>query len=164
MAEKTDITFKICNVRVNVRAVAVIVNNGSILFQKRENDPVWALPGGKVAILEKGEQTIQRELEEEIGEKVEVSSLFDVKENFFEYNDEKYHEYMFMYLASLKKDSKLKDSKFFDGIEKQKHLKYAWLNSEELNPDNIVPVEIVDMLKNIIENNQKDVVESRIRR
>ena len=105
--------------------MAVIVNNGSILFQKRENDPVWALPGGKVAILEKGEQTIQRELEEEIGEKVEVSSLFDVKENFFEYNDEKYHEYMFMYLASLKKDSKLKDSKFFDGIEKQKHLKYA---------------------------------------
>lgn len=62
---------------------------------------------------------------------------------------------MFMYLASLKKDSKLKDSKFFDGIEKQKHLKYAWLNSEELNPDNIVPVEIVDMLKNIIENNQR---------
>ncbi len=164
MAEKTDITFKICNVRVNVRAVAIIVNNGAILFQKRETDPVWALPGGKVAILEKGEETINRELEEEIGEKVEVSNLFDVKENFFEYNNEKFHEYMFMYLAKLKNDSKLKNSKYFDGVEKQKHLKYAWFNSNELNSNNIVPVEIIDILKNIIENEQENMIESRIRR
>ena len=36
MAEPTDITFKICNVRVNCRAVAIILNEGNILFQKRK--------------------------------------------------------------------------------------------------------------------------------
>ena len=36
MAEPTDITFKICNVRVNCRAVAIILNEGNILFKKRK--------------------------------------------------------------------------------------------------------------------------------
>ena len=39
MAEPTDITFKICNVRVNCRAVAIILNEGNILFQKRISEP-----------------------------------------------------------------------------------------------------------------------------
>ena len=164
MAEPTDITFKICDVRVNVRAVAIIVNNGCILFQKRETDPVWALPGGKVAIMEKGCETINRELEEEIGEQVEVLSLLDVKENFFEFNGEKFHEYMFMYLTNLKSDSKLKDNKFFDGVETNKHLKYAWFNSNELDNAHIVPIEIIDMLKGIVENEQEKVVKSKVRR
>lgn len=43
MAEPTDIT----NVRVNCRAVAIILNEGNILFKKRETDPAWALPRGK---------------------------------------------------------------------------------------------------------------------
>lgn len=164
MAEPTDITFKICDVRVNCRAVAIILNGGNILFQKRETDLVWALPGGKIAILEKGKDTINRELNEEIGEFVEVSNLYDVKENFFEYNQEKFHEYMFLYLARLKENSSLRNEKFFDGVEKKKHLKFAWFNKEELDEYNIVPIEIKDTLKEIIDTNEKDVVKFKVRR
>lgn len=134
MAEPTDITFKICNVRVNCRAVAIILNEGNILFQKRETDPVWALPGGKIAVLEKGKDTINRELNEEIGEPVEVSNLYDVEENFF------------------------------DGVEKKKHLKFAWFNKEELDIYNVVPIEIKAALKEIIDANEQNVVKSKIRR
>lgn len=105
MAEPTDITFKICNVRVNCRAVAIILNDGNILFQKRETDPVWALPGEKIAVLEKGKDTINRELNEEIGEPVEGSNLY-----------------------------------------------------------NVVPIEIKDALKEIIDANEQNVVKSKIRR
>ena len=164
MAEPTDITFKICNVRVNCRAVAIILNEGNILFQKRETDPVWALPGGKIAVLEKGQDTINRELNEEIGEPVEVSNLYDVEENFFEYNGEQFHEYMFLYLAKLKEYSNLKNEKFFDGVEKKKHLKFAWFNKEELDKYNVVPIEIKDTLKEIIDTNKQNMVKSRIRR
>ena len=164
MAQPTDITFKICNVRVNCRAVAIILNKGNILFQKRETDPVWALPGGKIAVLEKGKDTINRELNEEIGEPVEVSNLYNVEENFFEYKGEQFHEYMFLYLAKLKENSDLKYEKFFDGVEKQKHLKFAWFNKDELDEYDIVPVEIKDTLKEIIHTNEQNVVKSRIRR
>lgn len=164
MAKPTDITFKICNVRVNCRAVAIILNEGNILFQKRETDPVWALPGGKIAVLEKGKDTINRELNEEIGEPVEVSNFYDVEENFFEYNGEQFHEYMFLYLAKLKEYSNLKNEKFFDGVEKKKHLKFAWFNKEELDIYNVVPIEIKDALKEIIDANEQSVVKSKIRR
>ena len=153
MAEKTDITFEICDVIVNVRAVAIIINGGCVLFQKKQKDLVWALPGGKIAIMEKGNETIKRELKEEIGEEVEVSELFDVRENFFTYNNKKFHEYMFLYFANLKSDSKLKYHKFFDGVEVNKHLKFAWFNSEELEKYDVVPIDIIDMLRDIIEKN-----------
>ena len=162
--EKTDITFKICDVRVNCRAVAVIIDNDSILFQKRNTDSAWALPGGKIAILEKGIDTINREMKEEIGEEIEISELYDVEENFFEYNEEKYHEYMFIYLAKLKDDSRINDNKFFDGIETNKHLQFAWFNREDLEKYNIVPFEIIEVLKNIVDNNSNNIVKSRLRR
>ena len=164
MAEPTDITFKICNVRVNCRAAAIIVSEGNILFQKREKDLVWALPGGKIGVLEKGKDTIKRELKEEIGELVEVSKLYDVLENFFVYNDEKFHEYVFLYLANLNDDSKLKSIKFFNGVEEHKHLKFAWFNENELDEYNVVPTEIKENLKEIIEINSQDVIKSKMRR
>lgn len=164
MAEKTDITFEICDVIVNVRAVAIIINNGCVLFQKKENDLVWALPGGKIAIMEKGNETIKRELREEIGEEVEVSELFDVRENFFTYNNKGFHEYMFLYFAKLKNDSKLKNNKFFDGVEVNKHLKFVWLNSKELEEYNVVPVDIIGMLRDIIGEKNGKLGMSRVRR
>lgn len=164
MAEATDISFKICNVKVNCRAVAIIISEGNILFQKRENDSVWALPGGKIAILEKGKDTIKRELKEEIGELVEVSKLYDVLENFFEYNGERFHEYMFLYFVNFINDSKIKNIKFFDGVEEKKHLKFAWFNEKELDKYNIVPTEMKAKLKEIIEINSQDMVKSKMRR
>lgn len=59
MAEPTDITFKICNVRVNCRAVSIILNERNILFKKRETDPAWALPRGKIRVGEKSEDTLK---------------------------------------------------------------------------------------------------------
>ncbi len=57
---------------------------------------------------------------------------------------------MFLYLVKLKEYSNLKYENFFDGVEKKKHLKFAWFNKEELDNYNIVPVEIKDTLKEII--------------
>ena len=58
----------------------------------------------------------------------------------------------------------LKKEKFFDGVEKKKHLKFAWLNKEELDIYNVVPIEIKDALKEIIDANEQSVVKSKIRR
>lgn len=49
-------------------------------------------------------------------------------------------------------------------MKKKKHLKFAWFNKEELDEYNIVPIEIKDTLKEIIDTNEKDVVKFKVRR
>ena len=155
MAEPTDITFKVGEVRVNCRAAAVIVHDGQILFQKREQDSVWALPGGKIAILEKGKDTIKREMSQEIGEDVEVSKSYGVIENFFEFNGEHFHEFLMCHSASLPADSKFYEKKFFPGIEEEKHLQFAWFDAKELDEYSIAPPQMKPFLKKVIASKQK---------
>lgn len=71
---------------------------------------------------------------------------------------------MFIYLAKLKENSNLISKKFFEGIEKQKHLKFAWVSKEELDEYEIVPVEIKDILKKIVDTNEHNMIKSKVRR
>ena len=64
-----DIRLMIGDVKFSARAVAVIQKKGKILFQKRQNDEFWALPGEAIATLERGKDAVTREIYEETGEK-----------------------------------------------------------------------------------------------
>ena len=48
--KEKDINVKIQDVLLNVRAVAIIVHDNKVLFQKRKQDEFWALPGGKIRV------------------------------------------------------------------------------------------------------------------
>ena len=161
MAEKTDLQYEICGVIVNCRAVAIIMNDNKILFQKRKQDEFWALPGGKIAVLERGKETVKRELSEEIGVNVEVGELLDVKENFFKFKDKKFHEFIFMYLTSLNDNMKLERKIEFNGVEEQKNLVFKWFDKEEINENNIRPVFLNEILIEIME--EKNQIKKRVR-
>lgn len=62
-----DISTKFSTTRFNVRAAALVSDTTSnILVQRKvESNEPWALPGGKVRILEGSSSAIVRELEEE---------------------------------------------------------------------------------------------------
>jgi 8-oxo-dGTP diphosphatase len=60
---------------------ALIERDGKILLIKRKNEPFsgsWALPGGFVEYGETVEEALHREIAEETGLKVEISSLFNI--------------------------------------------------------------------------------------
>lgn len=137
--ERPDISFKINNIQIKCRAVSIIVYNDAILMQKRSKDNFWTLPGGKIEILEKGEDAIKRELSEEIGVNFSECILYDVKENFFEFENQKYHEFIFMYLINSNEIEGLCVDKDFWGIETQKKLQFRWMEKEELESENIAP-------------------------
>ncbi|MGQ9469065.1 MAG: NUDIX hydrolase [Nitrososphaerales archaeon] len=60
---------------------AFIEKNGSVLLVKREHEPgkgKWSLPGGLVNLGERINDAIKREVEEEVGLKVDVVKIVDV--------------------------------------------------------------------------------------
>ncbi len=144
--KKSDINFVLDNIKVNCRAVGIIANNDMILMQKRQRDNFWTLPGGKIALLEKGEETIQRELKEEIGIDFENCTMYNVKENFFKFENQQYHEFIFMYLINPNQVTGLCIDKEFDGIETQKKLQFRWMTEKELLSTEIAPTWLKDEL------------------
>ncbi len=60
---------------------AIILRSGSILREKRGNEPArgrWTIPGGVVEVGESLKQAVKRETEEETGLKLEKAELLDV--------------------------------------------------------------------------------------
>ncbi|MCP8311790.1 MAG: NUDIX hydrolase [Candidatus Methylarchaceae archaeon HK02M1] len=69
---------------------ALIKKNGSVLLVKREHEPGkgrWSLPGGLVNLGERVVEAVKREVEEEVGLRVEVVDLIDVFDSIM-YDDE----------------------------------------------------------------------------
>ena len=147
MANINDINVKINKVNFVCRSCAVIRDGDRVLFQKRKNDKYYALPGGKIEVLETVEDALKRELLEELGVEVEMKNFFSAVENFFEFNGEKVHQYIFSYEVALL-DDKYIYLEEFDGIEKDKDVIFKWFNINDLNVEFIKPDYIVNQLKN----------------
>ncbi len=68
---------------------AFIKKNDSVLLLKREHEPgkgKWSLPGGIVNLGEKIRDAIKREVEEEVGLKVDIVNIVDIFDSI-EYDD-----------------------------------------------------------------------------
>jgi ADP-ribose pyrophosphatase YjhB (NUDIX family) len=90
----------------NYRIVGVAVHDDSILLHQGEGEAFWILPGGRAELGEPAEQTLRREMKEEIGVEVEVVRLLWFVENFFKYADKNYHEITLYFLMQLPSDCK----------------------------------------------------------
>ena len=153
--KKRDINFRIDKYIVNLRAVAIIVNEKKVLFQKRKQDEFWALPGGKIRVGETGEETIVRELYEEIGvNNCTVERMQSVSEYFFDFGEDKYHQYIFAYVVKVN-DNDILSNIEFQGIEQNENLVFKWFDKEEIIEDNIRPAFLNEKLISMIEEKNK---------
>lgn len=96
-----DISLMINEYKFNYRVACIIKNGDKILLHKSKKDDFYALPGGRVMIGEDSASTLKREFEEEMGAKIEVKNFLGLVENFFEYNEKKYHELMLLFEAQF---------------------------------------------------------------
>ena len=76
--------------------------DNKILFRKNAKKDHYCIIGGRIEIGENSEQTVKREVMEELGKEIEITGYAATIENFFEMDNKKYHEIMFIYFAEFK--------------------------------------------------------------
>lgn len=87
------ISFTVDGVRFNLRAAAVIIDEGHVLLHRASDDDFWAPPGGRVEAGEASAEAVVRELIEEMGPAVDanVGRLVWVIESFYRRGGTRFH-------------------------------------------------------------------------
>ncbi len=90
--------------RFNFRVAGLAFNDGHVLVHRATHEHFWTFPGGRAEMGEETEQTLRREMREEIQHDVEVGRLLWVVENFFRYEGQEFHELGFYYAMEIDTD------------------------------------------------------------
>lgn len=121
------IRFDQGNQRFNFRIVGVAMHEGSVFLHQGEGEDFWTFPGGRAELGETAEETLRREMREELGAEIEVGRLLWLVENFFTYDNFDYHEIALYFLMRLPLDSPyLAQSSPFYGAEGMMKLTFQW--------------------------------------
>ena len=128
------IRFDQGNRRFNYRVAGVAIHDGSILLHRAGEEPFWTVPGGRAEHGETAEETIRREMREELDTDVEVVRLLWFVENFFAYDGLQYHELVLYFLIRFPTDSLPLRAEAFDRFDAGVPLRFRWVPvlSEEL--------------------------------
>lgn len=150
-----DLSIVLDKQKLNIRACAIIIHNNKLLVHNNVNESHVALVGGRVEAGESSEQTIKREIMEEMGKEIEILEYVTTIENFFDADDMPYHEIMFVYRVDFKneEDKKIVDSIY--NVEGDDELRYDWIDLDKIDEYPLKP----KILKNMITNNKYPVHE-----
>lgn len=152
--------------RFNFRIVAVFIDEGHVLIHRAGNENFWSLPGGRAEILEPTEETIRREMLEELGLTVTVRRLLWVMENFFTYESIEFHELAFYYLVDLPPDApyRRKDAEFTRLELNLTPMYFKWVPIAELNSVKLVPSylqsalhDLPESVRHVVHTDAKDI-------
>ncbi len=146
-----DITYEQNGIIFNYRVAIVIRNGNKILVQKDDRRNHLTLPGGRCSLGESSLKTSIREFMKETGINTKFKRDVGIIENFFtsSFTGKKIHEILIINeLEFLEKYYYQKE--IINNIEKKKdkykHLKYIWLDINELRKMKFEPNKILDML------------------
>ncbi|MGV2927656.1 NUDIX domain-containing protein [Macrococcus capreoli] len=95
-----DITFKKENMRFKYRTSALIIENNHILLQNIRE--YWALPGGKVQMLEDSKAALKREIFEELDAEIEIKQSNIFIEQTYHNKEKSFHELGIYYICHSK--------------------------------------------------------------
>ncbi|MCQ1856040.1 NUDIX hydrolase, partial [Neorhizobium galegae] len=99
---RTRIRIKTKSKRIfQMRIAGLGFRDGYVLVHRVVDEAFWTFPGGRAEIGETSEETLKREMVEEIGVEVTVGRLLWSVENFFHYEDRDWHELGYYYVMDI---------------------------------------------------------------
>lgn len=134
-----DLTLNVEDYKLNIRAAGIIIHDNKVLVHKNINKDHYGLLGGRVSIGESSNNTIVREIKEELGKDVEIVKYLTTVENFFETSDSKFHEILFVYQLEFSNNEDKDINYTLKNIEGKNYLQYEWLDIDKIKEYNIAP-------------------------
>ena len=156
--EQNDLRFTIPDRRFTlaVRTAAILIHEGRVLLERTIGKNEYYLPGGHVQPLEKTDETLIRELREELHSEMEITGFAGVGELFFPWEGRTIQQLCFYYRVRFRTEKGapgIPAEGRFDGFDpaetKHYHLEYVWVPLEQLDririrPGNILPLLVRD--------------------
>jgi ADP-ribose pyrophosphatase YjhB (NUDIX family) len=153
------ISVNINDYKFNFRVACIVLNKKEdcILMNTRKGMGYWVLPGGRV---EEGEDTItalQREYKEELGVELDNPQLKIVLENFFNFDNKKYHELQYFYYSKFLNNKFENEKEIFNGLEIDKD-QFKWIAIKDLDNIKYMPSCVIPIIKDFLVNKNKNIV------
>jgi 8-oxo-dGTP pyrophosphatase MutT (NUDIX family) len=100
-----DIVYDRDDLRFSYRVVGIGLDRGRVLLQQIVGTDWWFMPGGRCTLGEPAQDTLKREMLEELNAEVEIGRLVWLVENFFTMDSRSYHELALFFLINFSGDS-----------------------------------------------------------
>ncbi len=139
------VVFDLGGTRFNYRVGAVCLRGEHVMLHRAEDDPFWALPGGRVNAGETARDAVQREVREELDEETEIGRLLWVVENFFTYHGLEFHSLELVFEVTLPADSRWQDTEATysaverDALGREVRLVFRWFPLAQLDSVHLRP-------------------------
>jgi ADP-ribose pyrophosphatase YjhB (NUDIX family) len=142
------------NERFVLRVAGIAIHRNQVLLFSVVGWDWWALPGGRVEMLEKSEDTLKREMREELETEVEVGRLVWIVENFFKDGGRSYHEVGLHYSIILPDNASILSSSEYHCTDGPVKLRFRWFPLSELENVQIRPLFLKTALARIPEHTE----------
>jgi 8-oxo-dGTP pyrophosphatase MutT (NUDIX family) len=135
-----------------MRIAGLAFRDGHVLVHRATHENFWTFPGGRAEIDETSQETLQREMVEELGVTVSVGRLLWVVENFFHYEEKNWHELGFYYLMQLPESFPFHPSDIVHRVRDHNNdLEFRWVEATRsaLTALDVPPYFIADEIENL---------------
>ena len=130
--------------KLNYRTAIILTNKNKVLLHKANVD-FWNMPGGRVKFGEDSLSAIKREMNEELGIKLNDAKLIAYCENFFNFNNVNYHELLTVYTAEISDDEKILTMQDFKALDNPNTC-YHWFDKNDVKNEKCLPEVIYDLI------------------
>ncbi|QCI97065.1 NUDIX hydrolase [Agrobacterium larrymoorei] len=153
MVEDLRIRMKFKPKRIfQMRVAGLAFRDGHVLVHRATHEKFWTFPGGRAEMGEQSQDTLAREMVEELGAEVSVGRLLWVVENFFHYEGKDWHELGFYYLMELPDSFPFDEEAIVHRVQDGKNpLEFRWVKAttEALTALDIPPYFIAAEIENL---------------
>ncbi|RAX40093.1 DNA mismatch repair protein MutT [Rhizobium tropici] len=113
-----------------MRVAGLGFRDGHVLVHRAVHEHFWTFPGGRAEIGETSQETLRREMMEEIGVNVTVGRLLWSVENFFHYEEMDWHELGLYYLMEIPADFPFDSKEIVHRIQDgDNDLEFKWVRA-----------------------------------
>ena len=127
-----------------VRAAALIVRDGRVLLNSTKFSSAWMLPGGTGEFGESVEETLRRELREELRAEATVGRLLWMVEHFFDLEGRRWHQLLWIHEAALPDSCDVVRADTWESPHEGGVDRFRWARAAELRSLRVLPGFLAD--------------------